>query len=93
MTEFLSPLLCPEIIKTHNYLDVEQGVTSQELWNKAQQWCLGFANYCSENGLPPRAVCYYYGVRKPCDNFQQAAFWAAANVVTAYIDAGMGGDI
>jgi hypothetical protein len=91
--EYSSPLLRPEIIRTHNYLGVEKGITSQELWTKAQQWCLGFAHYCAENGLPPQAVAFHYGVLKECDNHQQAAFWAAANVVSAYIDADMGGDI
>lgn len=86
-------LLCPEIIRTHNYLQIEPGATAQELWQKAQQWCLGFAHYCTENDLPPQAVAFYYGVTRQCDNYQQAAFWAAKNVVQAYIDAGMGGDV
>ncbi|MDB3923336.1 hypothetical protein N9359_04490 [Luminiphilus sp.] len=90
--ENLSPLLSRDFVRGHNYLQLQHGEGSQILWQKAQTWCLGFASYCSENGLPPQAVAYYYGVRKKCDNYQQAAFFAAANVVRAYQDAGMGGD-
>lgn len=91
--DFSCTLLSEEIIRTHNYLEVEPGATRKELWQKAQRWCLGFAHYCSENDLPPQAVAFYYGVTRECGNYQTAAFWAASNVVQAYIDAGMGGDV